>query len=224
MAKVSQPKVTDNGLVRVFRLWAWILLIWSLYRYFFNFSEVVDEFVAKPLVFVVPIFLYVLFIEKRSLTSLGLTLNNFFTSLYTGIGIGFLFALQGLAANFIKYGDLTINPIQAFREYGFFLVAISLMTAFSEELLGRGFLFSRFFEKSNENLIYSAVYSTGMFVLLHVPILLTTFKYQGTTLIMFFATSIVIGFANSILFRYSKSLVAPILVHLFWNMTVALYL
>ncbi len=224
MPKVSQPKVTDNGLVGIFRLWAWILLIWSLYRYFFNFSEVVDEFVAKPLVFVVPIFLYVLFIEKRSLSSLGLTSKNFFTSLYTGIGIGFLFALQGLAANFIKYGDFTINPIQAFREYGFFLVVISLMTAFSEELLGRGFLFSRFFEKSNENLIYSSVYSTGMFVLLHVPILLTTFKYQGTTLIMFFATSIAIGFANSILFRYSKSLVAPILVHLFWNMTVALYL
>lgn len=224
MPKVSTAKETVNPLTGVFRLWAWILLIWSLYRYFFSFPEAIDEFIVKPLVFVLPVFLYVIFIEKRSLSTLGLTTKNFFTSLYAGIGIGFLFALQGLAANYIKYGNFTINPIQAFRDYGFWLLVISLVTVFCEELLGRGFLFSRFFEKSKENLIYSAVYSTGMFVLLHVPILLTTFKYQGVTLVLFFATSITIGLTNAILFRYTKSLVAPILVHLFWNMTVALYL
>lgn len=223
-------KVVNNlgdvgkSLTGVFRLWAWILLVWSLYRYFVTAPEVVDEFIAKPLVFIVPILLYVLFVEKRSITTLGYTGKNFFTSIYVGLGIGFLFALQGLAANFVKYGDFTINPIQAFRDYGFLLLPISLVTAISEETLGRGFLFSRFFEKSNENLIYSAFYSTGMFVLLHVPILLTTFKYQGVTLVLFFTTSIVIGLTNAILFRYTKSLVAPVLVHLFWNMTVALYI
>src|SRR4029078_13302165 len=113
---------------------------------------------------------------------------------------------------------------KAFQQYGFFLLVVSLATAISEEILGRGFLFNRFFEKSKGNLIYAATYSTFMFLALHVPILLTTLKYQGVTLVMFFVTSIAIGFTNAILFRYSKSIVGPVLVHLFWNMTVALYL
>lgn len=220
----EKKKHQDGPLTGVFRLWAWILLAWSLYRYFFHFSEPIDEFIVKPLIFVAPVLWYVKTIEKRSLASLGITSENFFPSIYAGIGIGFLFAVEGLLANYVKYGQLTIVPIQAFQTYGFFLLLVSLATAFSEELLGRGFLFSRFFEKSDGNLLYSAIFSTGMFLALHVPILLTSLRYQGVTLILFFATSIAISFANAILFKYQKSLLGPILVHLFWNMTVALYL
>lgn len=221
------PKVAakeDGPLTGIFRLWAWILLVWSVYRYFFHLPETVDEFIFKPLIFVAPVLYYVLKIEKRPLSSIGITLQNFFPSLYAGFGIGFLFAVEGILANYVKYGQLTISPIKAFQQYGFFLIVVSLATAFSEELLGRGFLFSRFYEKSKENLVYAAVYSSFMFLSLHVPILLTSLKYQGVTLVMFFATSIAISFANAILFRYTKSLVGPMLVHLFWNMTVALYL
>jgi membrane protease YdiL (CAAX protease family) len=223
--KGSKNKKSENGpLTDVFRLWAWILLAWSIYRYFCHFPEAVDEFLVKPLIFVVPIIWYVVKKEKRPLSSIGLTGNNFFISLYTGFGIGFLFALEGMAANFIKYGQFTINPIAAFRQYGFFLLLLSIATAFSEELFGRGFIFSRFYEKSNENLLYASFYSAGMTVLLHVPILLTSLKFQGPTLILYFITSIAIALANAVLYRQTKSLVGPVLVHLFWNMTVALYL
>lgn len=220
----AKGKTDDGPLAGIFRTWAWILLIWSVYRYFFHLPEYIDEIIFKPLVFIVPVFFYVLKIEKRPLSSIGLTMENFFPSLYAGLGIGFLFALEGLAANMVKYGTLTINPIEVFKEYGFLLLAVSLATAFSEELLGRGFLFSRFYEKTKGNLIYASCYSTAMFMALHVPILLTSLKFQGVTLVMFFATSIAISFANAILFRYTKSLLGPVLVHLFWNMTVALYL
>lgn len=225
MGKVqSKAKAVLGPLTGVFRLWAWILLAWSLYRYFFKLPETIDEFIAKPLIFVVPVLWYVIKVEKKSLASLGLTTKNLFPSIYMGVGIGFLFAIQGLIANFIKNGAFDINPIASFQQYGFLLILISLATAFSEEILGRGFLFSRFMEKTNGNLPYAAIYSSIMFALLHVPILLTSLKYQGITLVIFFATTITISLANAILFKYSKSLVAPILVHLFWNMTVALYL
>src|SRR3972149_8795552 len=155
--KTTKNKNSENGpLTGVFRLWAWVLLVWSVYRYFFHLPEAVDEFIMKPLVFVVPVLWYVLKKEKRPLSSIGLTGDNFFVSVYTGFGIGFLFALEGLAANFVKYGQFTISPIAAFRQYGFFLLLLSIATAFSEELLGRGFLFSRFYEKSNENLMYAS--------------------------------------------------------------------
>ena len=226
MADKSSVKTKyENGpLTSVIRLWAWVLLIWSVYRYFFHLPETVDEFIVKPIVFVGPVLWYVFRSEKRTLASLGITGQNFFISLYTGIGIGFLFALEGVIANFVKYGALTINPITAFKQYGFVLLFLSLATACSEEILGRGFLFSRIYEKSKENLVYATFYSTGMSALLHIPILLTSLKYTGTTLVIYFLSVFAIGFANAILFRQTKSIVGPVLVHLFWNMTVALYL
>ncbi|EKD87241.1 MAG: hypothetical protein ACD_36C00178G0003 [uncultured bacterium] len=208
----------------VYQLWGWIALAWALYRYFLRFPEWADEFIFKPLVFVAPVIWYVLRKERRSLTSLGLTGKNLFTSIYIGLGFGFVFALEGLAANAIKYGKLQIQPIAAFEQYGMIaLLLLSLSTAFSEELLSRGFVFNRIFEKT-KNLPYASLVSTALFVLLHVPILVTMHKLQGVTLILFFVTDIILGLANSLLFATTASLAAPILVHIFWNMTVALYL
>ena len=213
-----------SRLTPVYRLWAWILLFWSLYRYFVHLPEWADEFVIKPLVFVVPVLWYVIKKERRSLSSLGLTTKNLFTSIYIGLGFGFIFALEGLAANAIKYGKLTIAPIAAFDQYGLMLLMLlSLATAISEEILSRGFLFQRIYEKT-KSLPYASILSTLMFVCLHVPILVTSLKLQGFTLILFFVTNVVLGLANSLLMYNTRSVVAPILVHLFWNMTVALYL
>ena len=208
----------------VYQLWGWILLTWSLYRYFFKLPEAVDEFIAKPLVFAAPVLWYVLKKEKRNLATLGLTTKNLFMSLYVGLGFGFVFALEGIAANAIKYGKIQINPIAAFEQYGLVtLLALSVATAFSEEFLNRGFLFGRILQKT-KSLPYAALLSTVLFVLLHVPILVTTLKLQGMTLVLFFVTDFILGMANSLLYYNTNSLLAPILVHVFWNMTVALYL
>jgi hypothetical protein len=100
---------------------------------------------------------------------------------------------------------------------------ISLATAISEEVLSRGFVFGRIYEKT-KNLPYSAFMGSILFILLHVPILVTSNHLTGMTLVLFFVTDFVLAFANSMLYATTGSLVAPILVHIFWNMTVALYL
>jgi membrane protease YdiL (CAAX protease family) len=215
--------MAKRSLSSVFRLWAWILLAWSLYRYFFKLPEWADEFIFKPLVFVVPVIWYVRNKEKEGLATLGFTWRNFFTSVYIGLGFGVVFALEGLVAHAIKYGKLDVNPIAAFQQYGFFLIILSLATACTEEILSRGFVFNRLYEKT-KNLPYASIVSSVMFMMLHVPILVTMTKLQGTTLILFFVTDFVLAMANSLLYYNTGSLVAPILVHIFWNMTVALYL
>lgn len=222
--KVAKRGVSPPHLEPVYQLWGWILLGWSLYRYFVKLPEWADEFVFKPLVFVAPVLWYVITKERRPLSSIGITGKNFFQSIYIGLGIGFLFALEGIAANAIKYGRLNIVPIAAIQQYGLVaLLGLSLATACSEELLNRGFLFSRIVEKT-KNFPYAALLSTVLFVLLHVPILVTSLKLQGITLVLYFLTDFILGIATSLLFYNTRSLVAPILVHLFWNMTVALYL
>lgn len=208
----------------VLRVWAWVAISWMIYRYFFRFSEWTDEFLFKPLVFVVPVIWYVVKKEKRRLASIGLTFNNFYTSLYIGLGFGLVFALEGLAANVMKYGKIQIRPIGAFDENGMIgLLVLSLATALTEEILNRGFIFSRLYEKI-KNLPVSAVLSAFLFVGLHVPILVTALQLQGVTLVLFFITTFILGVVNALLFANTGSLVAPILVHIFWNMTVALYL
>jgi len=61
-------------------------------------------------------------------------------------------------------------------------------------------------------------------VFLHVPALVTSTHLTGPTLLLFIFTNIVIACINSLLLLGTGSLVAPILVHVFWNMTVALFL
>lgn len=207
----------------VYRVWAWILLAWSVYRYFFQFPEWADEFIFKPLIFVLPVVWYVVRKEKRRLDSVGVTGKNFFNSLYIGIGFGMVFAVEGILAHVLKYKNFSINPITAFGNYGFGLIFISLATACSEELLCRGFLFNRILEKTKK-LMPSVALGAVLFILLHIPMLLTINKLQGVTLVIFFLTDFILAAANSMLYATTGSLVAPILVHLFWNMTVALYL
>ena len=208
----------------VFRMWAWILLAWGLYRYFIRFPEWTDEFFFKPIVFVVPVVWYVLKKEKRTLESLGITGKRFANSLYIGLGFGMVFALEGILVNSIKNGTLTVTPIAALSENGLIpLLIISLATAFSEEVLNRGFIFKRLYE-GTKNIVYSIGLSSLMFVFLHVPILVTSTHLTGSTLLLFFVTNLIIACMNSLLFLSTGSLVAPILVHIFWNMAVALYL
>ncbi len=222
--KIEKKAESPTSISNIYRLWGWVLLIWSLYRYFLKFPEWVDELVFKPVVFVLPVIWFVRKLEKRQLATIGLTGKNFFNSLYIGLGFGFVFALEGIAANVIKYGKIQLNPISAVGQYGLvILLVISLATAFSEEVLSRGFLFNRILEKT-KNLPYASLLSTVLFVLLHIPILVTALKLQGMALVLFFITDFILGLANSLLYYNTGSLVAPILVHIFWNMTVALYL
>jgi len=214
---------SENLVEATYRVWGWVVLCWALYRYFFQLPEWADEFIFKPLVFVLPVLWYVRTREKRPLSSIGLTTNNLFNSIYVGLGFGFVFALEGIAANALKYGKLQISPIAAFQEYGMGLIVLSAATAISEEILSRGFVFSRLYE-GKKNLWYAAVMSTLMFVFLHIPILAFSLKLRGIALVLFFVTDFVLGFANSLLLFNTRSLIAPILVHIFWNMTVALYL
>jgi len=220
----KQIAVLRSSTEWVFQFWAWQLLAWSLYRYFFRFPEPIDEFLVKPLIFIVPVLWFVLKIEKRELKTIGITYDNLMKSILIGCGFGLLFAGEAILANIFKYGSLTLTPAPSILTLGIpMMFLLSLATSCSEELLSRGFFFSRLYEAS-KNLIHASLISTLLFVAFHIPILLTSLRFQGSTLILFFLTTFVLGITNSLLYHKTKSLVAPILIHLFWNMTVAVFL
>lgn len=220
---MTQKKATSS-IEWIFQFWAWQLLAWTLYRYFFHLPEWVDELFAKPLVFVVPVVWYVLRREHRRLSTIGVTTKQVTPSVVIGAIVGLIFLLEGVVVSLMRYGGVRTQTVGTDLSYPLAVVVLlSLATACWEELLSRGFLLSRLYEQT-KRLWYSILLSTGMFVAFHIPILVTSLKFQGPTLLLFFFTSIVIGLINSMILLQTKSLVAPVLIHFFWNMTVVLFL
>lgn len=218
----NQPP--ESPVAWVYRFWAWQVLAWALYRYFLHLPEWVDELVAKPLVFVTPVLWYVLTREKRKLSDIGLTIANLPKSLLLGLGVGGAFVIEGIVMNIFKHGSLVITPTPTAAAIGIApLFILTMATAFTEELLSRGFYFTRIYE-GTKRLWYAAFMSTTLFVLFHIPILVTTLRFTGSTLIIFFWTTFIVGFVNSLLYDATKSLVAPLVVHIAWNMVVSLFL
>src|SRR5205823_1083129 len=79
-------------------VWAIIMIIWALYRWYFKTSLPVwfDEFVAKPFVFIMPIYLYITQAEKKSFFG-GVSLNKPIKvqSILIGFVIGIVFFITG---------------------------------------------------------------------------------------------------------------------------------
>lgn len=212
---------------QVYIVWFIIFILWVLFRANFYFPEWIDELIVKPLIFVVPVLAVVWVWENRSLKELGLSTNwkNLFLDLYIAVVLGVLFAIEGLLSNYIKYGQFSFAPIASAKLYQsieYFLL-INLVTSVSEEILGRGFLYNRLFKISKHQL-WAAVVSSFLFLLLHIPIMFTRIHLTGSALVMYPLSIMIMGITNSYLFTLRRSLVLPILLHTFWNMTVALYL
>ncbi len=208
---------------KALNLWAVILIVWSIYRANFHLPEWFDEFIAKPLVFILPVYYYIKFIDKK----------RFFDDLYIkwklvlpdflyGLVIGLVLIGSIVLANLLKAGKLVIGN-QLLTPHSIAIVAITaLATSISEEILSRGFILKRLFEES-KNIYTSSFFASILFFFLRVPILMTTAGLTGNLLLLFMATDIILSFVNSFIFLERKSLALPIFIHMFYIIALTLF-
>lgn len=212
---------------RTLLVWLAIFIVWALYRSTITTYEWIDELLVKPLIFVGPVLYMTLKYHKDSISSLGFSSHprHIFLDLYVGVIIGVLFAFEGLYANYLKNGDFSFTPIPAVAASAGLapFLLTNLATAVSEEILGRGYLYQQLLRATGKQYPAAAV-SSFLFLLLHVPILFLRLNLSGTALVTYLASVFFLGFTNCYLLSWRKSLTVPILIHLFWNMTIALYL
>lgn len=200
-----------------------IFFSWTVYRYFYQFSEPVDELIAKPLIFVLPVIWYIWQYEKGRWGKLGLKFRHLFRDLYFGIGLGMVLGIEGLFFNYLKYGELNFEPVLPVEGHGLYVfLGLSLSTAISEEILGRGFLYNQLRHYVSD--VQAVFLSSVLFILLHLPIVIFVLHLSGIALVVYIVSVFVLSVVNCVLLRFSGSLLAPILVHAFWNMTIGLYL
>ncbi len=204
---------------QIFTIWFLLFLLWFLYRLFFRLPEWFDELLIKPLVFVL---LPLNFFKLKTLPGFE-DRKKIFEDILIGIGVGFVFAVVSLLANKLKYGSLSVLPIiNVFGLRILFYLFLSFFTAGSEEILGRGLFFKLLSQKIS--LFFAAFLSSLFSLSFHLPILATQLNLQGLVLANFLITVFLLSMVNSYLYQLRQSLVLPILLHVFWNMSVALYL
>lgn len=223
--KRGRKKDTASPVQKALNLWAVILIVWSIYRAKISAPEWVDEFVAKPLVFILPVYFYITRVEAKDLfSSLWLKKKKFGSDFLLALLIGFLFALAAGVSSYLKYGDLSFLETLLPSNFNNLLVVLSLAlaTGVSEEVLSRGFVLKRLYEESN-NMFTSSFFASVLFFILHVPILFTNIQLTGGLLITFMATDLILSFANSFIYLQRRSLILPILIHAFYNFSLSLY-
>lgn len=207
-------------------VWAIILIIWSVYRAKFMMPEIIDELIAKPLVFLLPVYIFIKHNEKKDFApAVWLTRDKLFTNVYIALFIGAIFGISALMANLAKYGTFSFGQTLLNQNAQSLLIVLvtALFTAFCEEVVSRGFVLKRLYEESG-NVYTSSFLASVLFLILHIPILLTNLKLSGSVLIWFMITDFILSLINSFVFLSRKSLVAPILIHALYNLSIILYI
>lgn len=181
-----------------------------------------DEFIAKPFIFILPVWYYITQMEmKPFMTTVGLYLRKK-QDYIIGFAVGLLFFLVALSGQYVRFHRLNflqhirLSPIPVFLA-----ICIPLATAISEEIVSRGFVLKRLYEHSH-NTYTSSIYASILFVFLHIPILLTNFSLSGNILIFILVSDFMLSLINSFLYLERKNLVVPILVHVLYNLSLAL--
>lgn len=209
---------------RALNLWAVILIAWSIYRTYLKLPEWFDEFIAKPLVFVLPVLVYIRTVEKKEIFSsllIDRNFKSFIKDFFISFGVGLILFLTALTSIYLRFNkvDLFAN-FPSFNTFGL-IVLTALATGITEEILSRGFVLKRLYEES-KNAYTSSFFASILFFFLHVPILFTNNRINGSMLLMFMATDLLLSMVVGLIMIQRKSLTVPILIHAFYNIVVAL--
>jgi len=207
---------------KVLNLWGIILIIWAFYRLKIKMPEWFDELIAKPIIFVLPIYYFISKIEKKIFFS---SLNLSFKSIRKDFLISFLISLIFLStiifAKWINNKEIISLKQGINQTIFFYIVVISLAGAISEQILSTGFVFKRLFEES-KNFYQTAFFNAILFFFLHVPIRFTIPGLIGNQLIFLMLNDIFLSILSSYFFASYKSLNIPIFIHAFYNIIIAL--
>jgi membrane protease YdiL (CAAX protease family) len=207
----------------VFALFSFIFVLWGIYRHFPEACPLwVEELILKPLIWVGPTFWLVKKIEKKKLTSLGLTKKNLLPSIYWGIGLGFVFAFEGLLTNIFKYRGLHLVALDYAPLAFLGVLAISFVTAFSEEIVFRGYIFSRLWRLWKTEWLANLA-TSFLFALIYLPVAIFVLGYQPVVMLAYLGFVFVYGFASAFVFARTGNIISSILLHAFWSWPIILF-
>lgn len=175
-----------------------------------------DEFIAKPAVFILPVYLYIKYSEKKDFFS-AVGFKKITSSSVMYIALAIIICLVFLTT-LRKYANL---PTTLSIENYLYLFAISLATSISEQILTTGFILNRLYDDS-KNPFTSTFFASVLFFFVHIPILFTNQNMMGFMLIRVMLTDLLLSLSIGFTFLSRKNLLPPILIHTFYNLSIYL--
>lgn len=212
-------KTTDSS-QKVLNAWAISLIIWSVYRATFSTDLPlwIDEFFAKPFVFLFPAYWYMVRVEKNSfLHGFGLISKRLWSDILVGTGVGFLFVLLAMLVRFINGAPFTFF-VDSMGVMWFFAM---IMAGFSEQLLSTGFVFKRLFEQDN-GIVKPVLIAAILFSFLHIPALFGVEKISGNILLQSLILNFVLSIITSLLYVIRRNTVASLIIQIFYFLSIPL--
>lgn len=208
---------------KMLNIWAIILIIWSFYRATFRMALPIwfDEFIAKPMVFLFPMYLYIVKIEKTNfLKGLGFSRKNIVLDVFFGLGIGLLFVGTAFLTRITKGLPF---PVFTISSTSIIWILSTVVAAGMEQVLSTGFVFNRLSAES-KNIFRPLIISALLFFFLHIPVLFGADKISGSTLIQMMVLNTMLSLTTSVVFALRKNTIAPILVHALYLLSLPILL
>jgi len=218
LKKSFKNNILKNSLIMYF----WVLIIWFIYRLFFNNPAGVEEGVIKPLLWLLPTLMMIKFVEKRPvLPSLGFSGRSFENSLLIVFVFLFFFIVEGVVLGIGRrglgfFGQLGSLPFSSMQN-----LLLALVTAMVEETFFRGYLFNRLWEVFGKSWKTNMLVTLG-FVLIHLPISLFVYQLAPGQILLSFSLLAIMSLGSGLLFSLTYNTVPSIIWHFLWNWQVIL--
>jgi len=210
----------ETNLKYAVQLFGYLFVVWGFYRLLFQLPETIEELLVKPVVWLIPL-IYILRKERLGLSSLGVSSDNLFKSVYLALILGSVFAIEAVGINFVKYGKLEFN---ANLGENLFLVAfiLSVATAITEEIVFRGYIFNRVWMALDREWSANFITSSG-WGLVHMPVAIFDWKLDIVSLFIYFILTFAFAVGSSFVFARSRNIISPILLHILWQWPIILF-
>ncbi len=213
-------KITNElKIEKLLTSWGVIVILWSLFRSGFSPPLWFNELLAKPLIFLLPVYFFLKKSEPKLsfLQAVGIPKKGFIKELLLTLLLMMLimgFGLLSILTNSqIKIVFLNKFDFQILGT----ILGLAIASAASEEIVGRGFLFN-YLHKYSKNFILSLFISSTLFFILYLPGALTL-NLAGQDLIINLVLNFALSFITGIAFYLRKNLLPAIGVHamiVFW--------
>lgn len=206
---------------RAVYLAVYLLIVWGFYRFLFQLPEELEETIIKPIVWLLPV-IYFVRLERRGLDSIGLTPKNLFPAVYYALGLGLIFVLEAMVVNYLKYGG-QFNLNANIGQLPFITaLALSFVTAFSEEITFRGYIFTRVWNFM-KNEVYANLLTSVFWALIHVPITIFVWKLDFSASLIYLALTTIFGIGSAFVYARTKNILSSILLHVLWQWPIILF-
>jgi membrane protease YdiL (CAAX protease family) len=209
-----------QSLKNAISLFTFLLIIWGFFRLIFKLPDWVEEVIMKPLIWITPV-LYLVRRERSNLESIGVTSKNLFPAIYSSLTLGSLFAVEAIITNFIKYGQFNFAANLG-KDTMILSLGLSFVTAISEEIVFRGYIFTRLWNSLN-NEWQANIISSILWTIIHIPVTIFVNKPSLQQGIVYLFLTFIFGVGSCYIYARSKNVASSILLHVLWEWPISLF-